>query len=290
MCCDPGAGRRRRRGSRSPRPPGAGGRPSAARCSPPARSPASTRSTRSAARRRSPRWRSAPRRSQPVDVIAGPGQPLRHRGQAPGRRPGRDRRHRRPERADGGRRRHRGPASWIALDLCAQAEHGDDSPLVVISPDPALLDRVARAGRASSPPSARASPTRRWRWSPRPGLERGARRSPTRSPPSTSSSPSRAPTRRPRAGRVAGCVFVGARRRDRVRRLRGRLQPRAADRRRGALRRAARPGRVHAPHARSSPSRSAAAQNWPPTSPRSPTPRAFRSTASRRWRAVRRLR
>jgi histidinol dehydrogenase len=32
---------------------------------------------------------------------------------------------------------------WIALDLCAQAEHGDDSPLVVVSPDPALLDRLA---------------------------------------------------------------------------------------------------------------------------------------------------
>ncbi|MGH2985302.1 MAG: histidinol dehydrogenase, partial [Solirubrobacterales bacterium] len=30
----------------------------------------------------------------------------------------------------------------IALDICAQAEHGDDSPLVVISLDPALLDRI----------------------------------------------------------------------------------------------------------------------------------------------------
>ena len=31
---------------------------------------------------------------------------------------------------------------WIALDLCAQAEHGDDSPLIVVSPDAALLDAV----------------------------------------------------------------------------------------------------------------------------------------------------
>src|SRR5919197_284970 len=31
---------------------------------------------------------------------------------------------------------------WIALDLCAQGEHGDDSPLIVASPDLALLDRV----------------------------------------------------------------------------------------------------------------------------------------------------
>jgi histidinol dehydrogenase len=32
--------------------------------------------------------------------------------------------------------------AWIALDLCAQAEHGDDSLLVVASPDAALLDRI----------------------------------------------------------------------------------------------------------------------------------------------------
>jgi histidinol dehydrogenase len=32
---------------------------------------------------------------------------------------------------------------WIALDLCAQAEHGDDTLLCLASPDGALLDRVA---------------------------------------------------------------------------------------------------------------------------------------------------
>ena len=32
---------------------------------------------------------------------------------------------------------------WIALDVCAQAEHGEDSPLIVASPDRALLERVA---------------------------------------------------------------------------------------------------------------------------------------------------
>ena len=32
---------------------------------------------------------------------------------------------------------------WIALDVCAQGEHGQDSPLIVASPDLALLDRVA---------------------------------------------------------------------------------------------------------------------------------------------------
>ncbi len=32
---------------------------------------------------------------------------------------------------------------WIALDLCAQAEHGADSPLVVACSDPATLERLA---------------------------------------------------------------------------------------------------------------------------------------------------
>jgi histidinol dehydrogenase len=31
---------------------------------------------------------------------------------------------------------------WLALDLCAQAEHGDDTLLIVASPDGALLDRI----------------------------------------------------------------------------------------------------------------------------------------------------
>jgi histidinol dehydrogenase len=32
---------------------------------------------------------------------------------------------------------------WAALDLCAQAEHGDDAPLVVLATDSDVLDRVA---------------------------------------------------------------------------------------------------------------------------------------------------
>jgi histidinol dehydrogenase len=32
---------------------------------------------------------------------------------------------------------------WAALDLCAQAEHGADSPLVAAAPDAAILDRLA---------------------------------------------------------------------------------------------------------------------------------------------------
>jgi histidinol dehydrogenase len=36
-------------------------------------------------------------------------------------------------------------ASWVALDVAAQAEHGDNSPVAVISPDQALLDEVEAA-------------------------------------------------------------------------------------------------------------------------------------------------
>lgn len=36
------------------------------------------------------------------------------------------------------------PAEWIALDLCAQAEHGDDAPLVAISADTRALDALER--------------------------------------------------------------------------------------------------------------------------------------------------
>ena len=37
------------------------------------------------------------------------------------------------------------PIEWVALDLCAQAEHGDDAPLVAISADSRALDRLAEA-------------------------------------------------------------------------------------------------------------------------------------------------
>ena len=54
---------------------------------------------------------------------------------------------------------------WAALDLCAQAEHGADSPLVVAAVEEAVLDAVAERDRARRGRRARASPTRRWRWS-----------------------------------------------------------------------------------------------------------------------------
>jgi histidinol dehydrogenase len=49
---------------------------------------------------------------------------------------------------------------WIALDLCAQGEHGEDSPLIVASPDPALLERIAELieGMVAERPSVAQAP------------------------------------------------------------------------------------------------------------------------------------
>ena len=80
--------------------------------------------------------------------------------------------------------------------------------------------------------------------------------------------------------RIAGCVFVGSGRRDRLRRLRRRLQPRAADRRRGPLRRPARPGHLPAPQLDRQPAERRGRGARARTSTRSPAPRAFPCTAS----------
>jgi histidinol dehydrogenase len=49
---------------------------------------------------------------------------------------------------------------WIALDVCAQAEHGDDSLVIVASPDHALLERVAELveGLVAERPSVAGAP------------------------------------------------------------------------------------------------------------------------------------
>ena len=50
---------------------------------------------------------------------------------------------------------HDANPEWIALDLCAQAEHGDDSPLIVAAVEDRVLEAIASAtesvagGRAS---------------------------------------------------------------------------------------------------------------------------------------------
>ena len=132
----------------------------------------------------------------------------------------------------------------IALDLCAQAEHGDDSSLLVISPSADVARRGRRARRGSSPPSA-------------PSVADAAARAGRRSPASSAAlelADAFAPEHLELAFDGADEIVARAahrrlrlrrrRRRDRLRRLRRRLQPRAADRRRRALRR---PARARAP-------------------------------------------
>ena len=87
--------------------PAVQGRAAPGRSSPPCTWPARTRSTSWAACRRSAPWRSAPRRSSRCDMLVGPGNVYRRRGQAPALRPRRHRPLRRPDRNPGDRRRHR---------------------------------------------------------------------------------------------------------------------------------------------------------------------------------------
>ena len=97
---------------------------------------------------------------------------------------------------------------WIALDLCAQGEHGDDSPLIVASADMALLDRIAELVSELAPerPSVAEAPlalvaTR--------GLEAALTLADAVAPEHLELAFQGADETAARA-RVAGCVFVGA--------------------------------------------------------------------------------
>ena len=97
---------------------------------------------------------------------------------------------------------------WIALDLCAQGEHGDDSPLIVASADLALLDRIAELVSELAPerPSVAEAPlalvaTR--------GLEAALTLADAVAPEHLELAFDGADENAARA-RVAGCVFVGA--------------------------------------------------------------------------------
>ena len=99
-------------------------------------------------------------------------------------------------------------AGWIALDLCAQGEHGEDSPLIVASPDLALLDRVAELVSELVPqrPSVTEAPlalvaTR--------GLEAALTLADAVAPEHLELDFEGADENAARA-RIAGCVFVGA--------------------------------------------------------------------------------
>jgi histidinol dehydrogenase len=98
---------------------------------------------------------------------------------------------------------------WIALDLAAQAEHGADSPLVLASPDVELLDAVGEAAtklgeeRASVKDAPLALVTT-------PGIEVALTLADAYAPEHLELVFAGADDNVAR-GRIAGCVFVGAR-------------------------------------------------------------------------------
>ncbi len=96
----------------------------------------------------------------------------------------------------------------LALDLCAQAEHGDDGVLAVISPEPAVLDAVGELAEAlaaerpsvANPPLALIQA---------PGLELALTLADALAPEHLELAFQGADEASAR-GRVAGCVFVGS--------------------------------------------------------------------------------
>ena len=102
-----------------------------------------------------------------------------------------------------------GRARWIALDLAAQAEHGDDSPLALVSPDAGLLDDVAQEVEtiAAERPSVREAFLA---LVSAPGLEASLQLADAFAPEHLELAFAGADENVAR-GRVAGCIFIGAR-------------------------------------------------------------------------------
>jgi len=96
----------------------------------------------------------------------------------------------------------------LALDLCAQAEHGDDGVLAVISPEPGVLERVGElvAELAAQRPSV-GDPSMALIAAP--GLELSLRLADALAPEHLELAFQGADEASAR-GRVAGCVFVGS--------------------------------------------------------------------------------
>ena len=99
-------------------------------------------------------------------------------------------------------------ADWLALDLCAQAEHGADSPVVLISPDAALIDRIEEilATLPADRPSVADAPLALVR---APGVELALALADAYAPEHLELAFEGADELAARA-RVAGCVFVGS--------------------------------------------------------------------------------
>jgi histidinol dehydrogenase len=97
---------------------------------------------------------------------------------------------------------------WLALDLCAQAEHGADSPVVLISPNAALIDRIEEIAVTLSAdrPSVADAPLALVR---APGVEPALAFADAYAPEHLELAFDGADELAARA-RVAGCVFVGS--------------------------------------------------------------------------------
>jgi hypothetical protein len=160
---------------------------------------------------------------------------------------------------------------WAALDLCAQAEHGSDSPLLLVAVEEHVIEAVleaterAAAERPSSPSPTSATPPT----------------SPTPSPPSTCSSSRRTPRSSPSASAPPAASSPAA------------TAPPPSATTPPAPTTCCRPAAPAASPARSGPPPSAAAsrpsrstpaprRRWRRKSTPSPAPRAYPCTASRR--------
>ena len=99
-------------------------------------------------------------------------------------------------------------AEWLALDLCAQGEHGDDSQVAAVSTDPALLDRVEELVEqiAAERPSIADAP---FALVTAPGIELALALADAYAPEHLELAFAGADEATARA-RVAGCVFVGS--------------------------------------------------------------------------------
>jgi histidinol dehydrogenase len=102
-----------------------------------------------------------------------------------------------------------GRPEWLALDLLAQAEHGADSPVVLVSADPGLLDDVAELAEALAADRASVKDAPLALVSA-PGLEATLQLADAFAPEHLELAFAGADENVAR-GRVAGCVFIGSR-------------------------------------------------------------------------------
>lgn len=102
-----------------------------------------------------------------------------------------------------------GRGDWIALDLAAQAEHGEDSPVVLISPDEALVEEIGKLAEKlwTERTTVREAPLA---LVSAPGLESALQLADAIAPEHLQLAFAGADENVARS-RVAGCVFVGSR-------------------------------------------------------------------------------